>query len=702
MKILIFTKNWLGDVLFQLPAIEAIHDQYPQAEIVCAAPRRCHEILTAHPAVNRVLTFDEKKEHRFFFRRLLFGLSLRKEKHDKVFLFHRSRTRALIAFLSGAAERIGYARGRKGFLTRAIPEPVAPMHHVDYALNLIRQAGISCPENTAYHFYISDQARQAAGKLLEKNGLQKKAFICFHLGANWEPKRWPVSHFARLADSLHDKWQIPVVVTGSPVDLALVKELKREVRKAQVISLVGETGLSELGAIYEAASCLVTGDSGPMHIASGVGTPVAALFGPTDPNLTGPRGTGDKTILQYVPPGFSIPWYGKNLPKEGWLSPIQPEEVVQAIEKKGWIKTRDRRQETRRTLENDTGILANQNSHLSPVSCLLPPAVKNILFITLSNIGDVILATPVLSILSSRFPNAKITVVAGPRAQGVLQGSGRIHRLVLYHKKASILGKWQFLKVLRTERYDLVIDLKNTAIPFLVRAKKRSPFIRGYRETSMRARHLEVLKMTGISYSEIPPFDFFCEEEEASLLEKLKAKGVTRDRNWIVIAPAAASELKTWRFEGFQEVIERLLAEREEDILLVGDKRERVIAEPLRKVNPGRIYNLGGETTLRELAALVSRASLVLANDSAVMHLAYELNRPAVAVFGPTNHKKSGYESPRFKVVREPVFCSPCEQPRCRFECQSCFEDLHPEKVFKACVELLEASEAVLVRESQS
>ncbi len=685
MKILIFTKNWLGDVLFQLPAVEALHRQFPEAEIVCAAPSRCHEILASHPAVSRVLTFDEKKEHRSFFRRLLFGLELRKENWDQVYLFHRSRTRAFIAFLAGARERIGYAKGRKSLLSLAVSEPATPLHHVDYNLHLLRQAGVSYPERACYRFYLPDKARVAAKKILEKNHLQAKSFLCFHLGANWEPKRWPVRQFARLADLLHDRWHIPVVVTGSPKDRLLLRELLKWIEKAQVISIVGETGLSELGAIYEAACCLVTGDSGPMHIASGVGTPVAALFGPTDPNLTGPRGTGDKVILQYVPPGFSIPWYGKDLPKEGWLSPIQPEEVVKAIEEKGWMETGDKTEA--------------KSFNLSPVSCPPPLAVKRILFITLSNIGDVIVTTPVLSILASKFPDAKITVVSGPRAQGVLQRSRKIDRLIIYNKKASLRQKWKFLKALRTQNYDLVIDLKNTAIPFLVTAGKRSPFIRRYWETNMRARHLEVLKMTGISYSEIPPFDFFREEDEISLLGKLKAKGVAANRNWIVIAPAAASELKTWRFEGFQKVIERLLVEREEDIVLVGDKRERDIAEPLRKINPGRIHNLGGETTLNELAALVSRASLVLANDSAVMHLGHELNRPVVAIFGPTNHKKSGYQGPRFKGVREPVFCSPCEQPRCRFKRQSCFEDLQPEKVFKACVELLEAPEALAFRE---
>jgi ADP-heptose:LPS heptosyltransferase len=72
-----------------------------------------------------------------------------------------------------------------------------------------------------------------------------------------------------------------------------------------------------------------------MHIASGVGTPVVALFGPTDPKLTGPRGTGDHIVIQYVPSGYSVPFPGKDkdLPKDGWLSKITPDEVMDAIER---------------------------------------------------------------------------------------------------------------------------------------------------------------------------------------------------------------------------------------------------------------------------------------------------------------------------------------------------------------------------------
>jgi heptosyltransferase-2 len=200
--------------------------------------------------------------------------------------------------------------------------------------------------------------------------------------------------------------------------------------------------------------------------------------------------------------------------------------------------------------------------------------------------------------------------------------------------------------------------------------------------------------MSGLKIENIPVFEFFGPQDEKRLSEKLRNHGVTEENGWILVAPAAASELKTWRLAGFGEVIKRLLSESSENILLVGDKRERDISEPLVKINSSRIHNLGGETTLPELACLVSKCSFLLANDSALMHLGYELDRPVVGVFGPTHHNKADHQRANFKIVRELVFCAPCEKPVCRFERQACFEDLKAEKVFEACREFLYAHKA--------
>ncbi len=328
------TKNWLGDILFQIPALEALRENFPGSEIFCAAPERCRQILEAHPAVTGVLTFDEKKEHRFFPSRIFFGLALRARKWDQAYLFHRSRTRAFLTWLAGARERIGYASGRKWFLTRAVEEPSRPLHQVDYFLELLTHAGLKTAQGSCYRFYFSKADRAAARKLIETNGLE--AFACFHLGANWEPKRWPTAHFAELADRISERSGLTVVLTGAARDRVLGQEVLERVRRARVVSLIGRTSLGELGALYQQARFVVSGDSGPMHIASGAGAPVVALFGPTDPGLTGPRGTGRTIVLSHVPAGFKIPWYGETAPKD-WLAGITPAQVSAALEEQDWF-----------------------------------------------------------------------------------------------------------------------------------------------------------------------------------------------------------------------------------------------------------------------------------------------------------------------------------------------------------------------------
>ncbi len=335
MKIVAVMKNWLGDLLFQMPALELIKQKYPGASITCVAPERCREILKAHPAVSDFLSFDEKSTHRSWLARMRFVLELRKRgPWDQGYLFHRSRSRAVFLLLAGVKERIGYGKGRKGILSRLVEEPAQSMHQLDYFFNMMKGAGFELPMEREYQFFYKEGDEQAAREVLRLHGIERNAkYICFHLGANWEPKRWPPEHFAVLADKIEKKWHMPVVVTGSQNDRPLFEAFMSKIRQATIISLIGKTGLCVSAVIYKQAACLVTGDSGPMHIASGVGAPVVALFGPTDPKITGPRGIGERLVLQYIPPGYTVPFFGKKFPPEGWLSKITPEEVLDAIER---------------------------------------------------------------------------------------------------------------------------------------------------------------------------------------------------------------------------------------------------------------------------------------------------------------------------------------------------------------------------------
>lgn len=678
MKILIVTKNWLGDILFETPAIETIALAYPQAEIVCIAPERCRSILEAHPAVHRFIPFDEKKEHRSFFSKIKFVLELRREKWDRAYLFHRSRTRAFLLMSAGVKARIGYApSGHRRFLTHPVAEPEGRLHHRDYFLTLVERSGLKRPVDPACRFYFSPEDEKKSEELLAAHSL--KQFVCFHLGANWEPKRWPAGHFARLAHMISEKWNLPVVLTGGPGDIALGNEVEKKAGPAKIISLIGQTSLTELGALFSKALFVVSGDSGPLHIASGSGARVVALFGPTDPELTGPCGPGDKIVLTFVPEGYQTPWYG-DIPAGGWLSHLQPEQVMAAIGKKNWVQ---------RASLSPKGFIGDHQ--LTDFRKPHKGAASNILFITLSNIGDVILTTPVLAALAAHFKGARITAVTSERARELLSSSRQVDRVVVYDKKTDWHGKRRFLKELRKADYDCVVDLRNTLIPFLVRSRQRSPVIRNFKAVSKRARHLEVLQKMKIPVSAESKFDFFSESEEVSALSKLKAAGISTDKQWIVVCPVAASSTKSWSGKGFREVIRELALDPAREVLLVGEKSQRSAICPPADELPARVHNLAGEFTLRELAAVVARASLVLSNDSAVMHLAHELDRPTAAIFGPTSHEKYGRTGPHFKILRTGVFCSPCEKAQCRFDRQACLEDLESKTVLEACKELLKA-----------
>jgi ADP-heptose:LPS heptosyltransferase len=198
----------------------------------------------------------------------------------------------------------------------------------------MKGAGYEIPAGSQYRFYFKPEDEAKALSILSENGIGiGSKYICFHLGANWAPKQWPPKHFAMLADKITERWKFPIVVTGSAQDRSLFEEFRQNVKNAKVVDLVGKTPLRVSSAVYQKAGCLVTGDSGPMHIASGVGARVVALFGPTDPKLTGPRGTGESLVLQYVPTGYTVPFFGKELPPEGWLCQITPEQVLDAVER---------------------------------------------------------------------------------------------------------------------------------------------------------------------------------------------------------------------------------------------------------------------------------------------------------------------------------------------------------------------------------
>ncbi|MBI4431184.1 MAG: glycosyltransferase family 9 protein [Candidatus Omnitrophica bacterium] len=300
MRIAFVTKNWLGDILMQTPAIHALRKNFPDAEVIGFVPERCREVLLNNPDIDRLVSFHEREDMRGIFSKLRFIAETRRERIDRAYLFHRSFTRALLFTLAGAKRRIGYAtKGRGWLLTDPICEFPAPVHQVDYFLRLLKESGLDISSHlVSTRFYPNSDDSAHARELLRTNGILGNDYIIIHAGANWEPKRWDPRKYAEMADYLYSRYHVDIILTGGEADVPLAKSIAFSVKRAQITDLTGKTRFGVLGALFQTAQLVVSGDSGPMHLAASVGAPLLALFLATDSGLTGPRGTSPTVIVQ--------------------------------------------------------------------------------------------------------------------------------------------------------------------------------------------------------------------------------------------------------------------------------------------------------------------------------------------------------------------------------------------------------------------
>lgn len=327
-RILIANVNWIGDVIFSTPFIKTVRNAYPDGYIACLLHPRCVDVLKDNPCVDEIIVYDEEGAHRSLLGKLKLIACLRKKGFDTAFILHRSFTKALLTFLAGAKERIGYPTKRRGvFLTRTVEMPDEEVHKVEYFLNLARACGIAV-KDIAYEFFIKDADRLKVGQLLKEKGISDKdRFAVLCPGGNWTMKRWPRENFARLADMLIERLGVKVVLSGAKKDIALTEEI-RKAMKNSCVALSGSTTLKELGALLERSSLVVANDTGPMHLAVAMKARTIALFGPTSPGLTGPYGKGDYSVI-WKESGCDVPCYDITCADNRCMAQITVQEVFE-------------------------------------------------------------------------------------------------------------------------------------------------------------------------------------------------------------------------------------------------------------------------------------------------------------------------------------------------------------------------------------
>jgi ADP-heptose:LPS heptosyltransferase len=318
-RLIVFNLNWLGDILLSIPNLRTLRHHYKESHIACIIPKAYRDLFQGQTFIDEIIAHNDRSPY----QKIKLIRHLRSQRWDIGFLFHRSKTRARIFKWSGVRERIGYNTNRRSkLLTTAIPEPGHSLHKMDYLLQLMKNYGIE-PVCDDYSFVPSFQ-----------NIHIPKPYVVFHPGSNWEPKKWPTDYYARLGDRLSQKYQTNIVITGVHSEKSLASALESQM-KQKCVNLCGKTTLIELANILKNASLVVSGDTGPMHLAAAVGAPILPLYGPTSPELNGPRGKGVSRIIWENPGCLTYPCADKSCPHRHCLNDLLPEKVFQTIENWG-------------------------------------------------------------------------------------------------------------------------------------------------------------------------------------------------------------------------------------------------------------------------------------------------------------------------------------------------------------------------------
>lgn len=327
---LIVKLSSIGDIVHALPVVETIKRHQPDLFIGWVVRRRCESLLAGNPAVDRLYVLSEKPD---IAEMLSLRRALRRERYDTAMDMQGLFTSGLVSWMSGARRRIGLDRNREAnrfFLTEAPVEGRDETRHaVDILKGFARAAGADSDfEEIPTQEYLAQAGGQAADRLLA--GLSGSK-VALNVGASTRYKQWPLEYWAEVARHLCARGA-GVILVGGPSEVDQVRKVEQAVENsARLLNLAGQTDLRQLAAVLARCDLVVSGDTGPMHIAGAVGTPVVAIFGPTHPSRTGPYGRKNLVIWKQLAcsPCYRHPSCAGRV---DCLKAITPEEVIAAVE----------------------------------------------------------------------------------------------------------------------------------------------------------------------------------------------------------------------------------------------------------------------------------------------------------------------------------------------------------------------------------
>jgi len=341
---------------------------------------------------------------------------------------------------------------------------------------------------------------------------------------------------------------------------------------------------------------------------------------------------------------------------------------------------------------------------------ITPDAIKKILVRSVNWIGDAVMTLPAIGLIRDYFPAAEITILANKLVAPVFAHHPWVDRVITFDERGAhkgITGRLRLAAALRKHSFDLAIILPNSfnaaSVPWLAGIPLRLGKTGDGRTLLLTHRFPRALQPAGVHQSQYytallghfgitggsrPQLLATTESEDRAIAARLAAHGINAGDFVLGINPGATyGSAKRWYPDRFAVVARTLAAAWGAKVVITGGPGETAIAADIERDLAGNCLNLAGQTTVRELLALIKRCNFFITNDSGPMHLAAAFGVPLVAVFGSTDHATTYPLSDSAVVVRESVDCAPCMKRECPTD-HLCMQAVMPESVIDRALEL--------------
>ena len=336
-NILIVRTDRMGDVVLTTASIKILRQAYPNAKISIIVSPGTKDLVEGNPYLDEVLIDDRKIENAGFLGFLKLIQKLRKKKFDLAIVFHTKKRTNLICFLAGIPYRIGYKNNKFGFL---LTHPIKDIRHLgikhesEYCLDVLKHLDIETENKVELFLPTHPKSEQWLHQFFkEKNISDKDRLVVIHAGASDPSRRWPEHYYADLIRHLIEKYNSKVVLIGDK-SMQSISDKILSLVSGPVFDLSGQTTMSHLVSLIRRCDLLISNDSGPVHLASGVSAPVVAIFTRNQPGINPERWRplGPKIRVVSVPRNTEISFAKAKEMDAKYLEMIRMEEVLEAVD----------------------------------------------------------------------------------------------------------------------------------------------------------------------------------------------------------------------------------------------------------------------------------------------------------------------------------------------------------------------------------